>query len=165
LAREQAACANYARRLEEYGTPIEEKDDSPHVEVPTPAWVGKGLESTTERAQFTDINDLGCEIVGMDPEGEASDGFDRVYQAEHDYGTICAELTGVIVPEDVYAKSRERRERMDAQTVDLGRRTGTAGLSKPMRAGRRPKEGSGYSPTTFCPDAREARDSNIDGTR
>jgi IS5 family transposase len=45
------------------------------------------------------------------------------------------------------------------------RRTGTAGLSKPMRAGRRPKEGSGYSPTTFCPDAREARDSNTDGTR
>lgn len=60
-------------------------------------------------------------LRAFDEEGAGSDGHDRIYQAEADYVDVCDNLTGMIVPDEVVSKSRERRALQDATTVSLAK--------------------------------------------
>lgn len=60
-------------------------------------------------------------LASPDPEGEADDGFDYAHAAEGDYQAVCQNQTGRIVPEEAFADLRQRREEMDAQTVEIAK--------------------------------------------
>lgn len=59
------------------------------------------------------------ELETPDHDGDGDDGFDRIRAAEGDYHAVCENQAGRIILDEAFADLRERRDRQDADTIEM----------------------------------------------